>query len=460
MQWDKSCLMKARLVSDGGRITLDDLTTVVDEANYSVSQPGFMGETLVFAGDHDACDFSNFHQFPNGGSDASVGQITDESTEFGEAHWVFGQCRWQSLSNSNLVAVETTFEGDRLVEISLEHGITRRVDHLFASVSHLSRDGEGILFVAGFEDRAPQICRLNLESFEISFDLNGPAGNDEHDETVSVLWTQSPMPIEYPTSDGASAHAYFYPPKNTLYQAPEGEKPPLMVLVHGGPTSRSSKEFSPLKQYFVSLGYALLDINHRGSTGYGRQYRQKLKGAWGEIDAGDIADGIRYVVDQGLADANRVLIRGGSAGGYAVLRALTEYGELFAGGACYYGIGNLITLSEITHKFESRYTDGLIGEPYAAETASRTTSRYHQRSPIFQIDKLRSPLILFQGLDDKVVPPAVSQEVVESLKKKNLTHEYHEYANEGHGFKMAATKIDSLTRETAFFARIINAESS
>jgi len=209
-------------------------------------------------------------------------------------------------------------------------------------------------------------------------------------------------------------------------------------------------------QYFTQNGFSVLDVNHRGSTGHGRAYRQALLGEWGEIDANDIADAIKFVVSERGMDAGRVFIRGGSAGGYAVLRALTRFPELFCGGACYYGIGNLITLSEITHKFEGRYTDRLIGERYTPDSAALPGSRFRSRSPIFDIDKIKSPLILFQGLEDKVVPPEVSAEMVQTLAHNGVEHEYIEYPGEDHGFRKAETKIDALGREIAFYRKILN----
>ena len=270
------------------------------------------------------------------------------------------------------------------------------------------------------------------------------------------------QPIAYPTRDGERGYAYFHGPFNRRYRGPPDAKPPLLVMVHGGPTGRTTPEFHPLKQFFTSLGYAVLDINHRGSTGYGRAYRQRLLGCWGEIDATDIADGVNYVVEKNLADPALVFIRGGSAGGYAVLRALTRFPEMFSGGACYYGIGNLITLARITHKFEGYYTDRLIGEKFDPRTADdlarNPASRFVERSPVFHLDRLNSPLILFQGLQDKVVPPAISREVAECLDKKGIPYQYIEYENEGHGFRQLPNRVDSLERETAFFASIIRAK--
>ena len=196
-----------------------------------------------------------------------------------------------------------------------------------------------------------------------------------------------------------------------------------------------------------------MDINHRGSTGLGRKYRQSLLGNWGEFDADDIASAIDFVSNQKWIDKNLVFIRGSSAGGYAVLRALTRFPDRFAGGACYYGIGNLVTLSAGTHKFESKYTDRLVGERFDPATAMNPESRFVTRSPVFQIDKLSSPLILFQGAQDKVVPPDLSREVVELLKTKGIKHSYTEYPGEGHGFRQTQTRVDALRKETAFFAK-------
>jgi dipeptidyl aminopeptidase/acylaminoacyl peptidase len=203
------------------------------------------------------------------------------------------------------------------------------------------------------------------------------------------------------------------------------------------------------------MGYAVLDINHRGSTGFGREFRQSLAGQWGEYDCKDIKAGIDFVVKKRWADPRLVFIRGSSAGGYAVLRALTRYPGLFSGGASYYGIGNLITLSEITHKFESRYTDQLLGECFDAIKSRRDNSRYVKRSPLFDMDKIQCPIILFQGAEDQIVPPGIAYEIIDLLKRNGIHYSYTEYPDEGHGFRKAETRIDAMERESAFFSEII-----
>jgi dipeptidyl aminopeptidase/acylaminoacyl peptidase len=203
----------------------------------------------------------------------------------------------------------------------------------------------------------------------------------------------------------------------------------------------------------------VLDVNHRGSTGHGRGYRQSLLGHWGEYDVMDIVDGIDYLKQRDLIDPNKVCIRGRSAGGYTVLQALTQFPNHFNAGACYFGIGNLVTLAETTHKFEVHYTDGLIGEVFDAKRARHPESLYYQRSPIHHMHRLESPMIVFQGLDDKVVPPSVSRELVAVLKERGIAHEYVEYPGEGHGFRSSSTNIDALTRETNFYLQVLKLQS-
>jgi dipeptidyl aminopeptidase/acylaminoacyl peptidase len=231
-------------------------------------------------------------------------------------------------------------------------------------------------------------------------------------------------------------------------------------MVHGGPTARTVPVLDPARQYWTTLGFAVLDLNYRGSSGYGRRYRQSLLGHWGEMDVEDIIDGIDYLIQQDRVDPGQVCIRGRSAGGYAVLRALTCYPDRFHAGACYFGIGNLVTLARTTHKFESRYIDRLLGEKFDPERALQPDSLFYRRSPVHYMDRLRSPVIVFQGKDDKVVPPKLSREIVRVLQLHNVAHEYVEYEGEGHGFRQTDTNVDALSRETAFFLKILGLSSS
>jgi len=209
------------------------------------------------------------------------------------------------------------------------------------------------------------------------------------------------------------------------------------------------------KQFWTSRGFALFDVNHRGSSGYGRAYRDALYTQWGELDCTDVIDGIDHLVQLGNVDPERICIRGKSAGGYAVLRALTEYPDIFKVGACYYRIGNLATLADTTHKFEKHYTDRLIGESYNASYAQTAESNFYSRSPIHKVSQLKSAMIVFQGSLDKVVPPKVAHEVIEVLKQAQIDHEYVEYDDEAHGFRQVNNNIDAWTKELAFYRRIL-----
>lgn len=445
MPWDQTRLCQARILLEQEKYRCEHAQRVVDEPNCSISQPGYLSDgSIVYARDGDGDDWWNLYWY----RDAEENKLTHEAAEFGEAHWQFGQQRWVQTGLNTIAAIATNHFGDRILQIDLNR--SREPVQLFeeAAICHLSYDDESLLCVATPEDRAGAIVEISLK--DSTSRGVGPQSCPLVDKGHSV-----PEPLEFRTRDGEKTWGYFYPPYNPDFVAPENELPPLVVMVHGGPTSRSNRSFHPLRQYFTTLGFAVFDINHRGSTGYGRQYRQKLLGEWGEIDTGDIADCVAHLAKLDKVQAAAVFIRGGSAGGYAVLRALTRCPGLFAGGACYYGIGNLITLSEITHKFEARYTDNLVGEAFDPVAAELPDSRYITRSPIFEIQRLDSPLILFQGLQDNVVPPDVSREVVSSLEQKGVLYEYTEYEEEGHGFRKLETRIDSLEKETKFFQSLI-----
>ncbi len=231
------------------------------------------------------------------------------------------------------------------------------------------------------------------------------------------------------------------------FKPQDGEKPPLIVMIHGGPTSAAGAGFSPAKQFWTSRGFAVVDVNYRGSTGYGRKYREKLNGNWGIADVEDCVAAVEYLTKKGLADPERVAIRGGSAGGFTVLAALTT-SDVFKAGASHYGVGDLMLLAGETHKFESRYLDRLLGPLPASE------KMYRERSPVNNLDKMAAPAIFFQGLDDKVVPPSQAQTMVDAMRKAGLPVSHYEFADEAHGFRMAETKKRVLDLELGFYAKI------
>ncbi len=457
MPWDQTRLKCAELIRGNKSFRISNELMIADQLGQSICQIGWLDtDSLAYVADHDVDQaddprgFWNFYRWQRQGNRHET--ITSDLAEYGEAHWVFGQKRWVSLPGNKILAIRSDAAGDQLCRIDCSSGqvevkveTTAACQHLHWSVQY----PDELLWITYGRSYSGELSIMDLSNDLVTVDQKSPAVLEP--EQISEA-----QAIEYPTRDGEHAYAYYYPPCNPAYSAPPDSRPPLLVMVHGGPTGRADSRFAVLKQYFTSSGFAIIDVNHRGSTGSGRQYRQQLLGQWGEIDAGDIADAIQYVITRNWVNPDLVFIRGSSAGGYAVLRALTQYSELFAGGACYYGIGNLITLASITHKFEARYTDNLIGEVFDPDTADSLDSRFHQRSPVFDIEQLTSPVILFQGLDDRVVPAEVSREVITRLRQIGTPHEYHEYEGEGHGFRSASTRIDSLSREMAFYQSLSN----
>ena len=448
MPWDESSVMIASYTQDSEGLHLHDVESVLGAPETSVCQLGFddNGDLLLVADGESAPgkngNFWNLFRYHDG----EFTQLTFDDKEYGAPHWVFGDRRYAVLED-HILAVCTGPDGDELVVVDKHGGGVRVVETDAVDIRQLSRAGanDAMMITAG-RDRSPGMMMWH------------------HDRLVPVKGVKELLPadavsrpwaIRFPTGSGRVAHAYFYPPCNPHYRAPAGEAPPLVVMVHGGPTARCSNALDLTRQYWTGIGFAVLDVNYRGSTGYGRAYRQSLLGRWGRDDTEDVVKGVEHVARRGWVDGKHVFIRGRSAGGYAVLSALTRYPAVFAAGACYYGIGNLVTLAQITHKFEGRYTDRLIGEVYRPEAAANPHSRFYTRSPIRFLSALRCPVIVFQGLEDKVVPPPVSREIAQALEYQGLHYEYVEYPGEGHGFRSSEANIDSLERETDFFRKVL-----
>jgi dipeptidyl aminopeptidase/acylaminoacyl peptidase len=268
---------------------------------------------------------------------------------------------------------------------------------------------------------------------------------------VDARYLSIPEAIEFPTRDGQTAHAFFYAPKNGDYVAPEGERPPLLVFSHGGPTSSATTSMKLSIQYWTSHGIGVLDVNYGGSSGYGRAYRQRLNGQWGIVDVDDCAHGARHLAERGLVDNERLIIRGGSAGGYTTLAALT-FRDVFKSGASYYGVSDLEALTKDTHKFESRYLDSLIG-PYPERR-----DLYRARSPIHFTDRLSCPMIIFQGLEDKIIPPNQAEMMFDAVRAKGLPVAYVPFEGEQHGFRRAENIKRSLDAEHYFYSKVFGFE--
>jgi dipeptidyl aminopeptidase/acylaminoacyl peptidase len=297
------------------------------------------------------------------------------------------------------------------------------------------------VFLAGSPTQEMSVVQLDVASSRVE------VLRSSSNVAVEARYVSSPEPIEFPTENGLTAHALFYPPRNGDYAAPSDERPPLLVKSHGGPTSAVSSALNLGIQYWTSRGIAVLDVNYGGSTGYGRAYRKRLEGQWGVVDVDDCVNGARYLVERGDVDGERLAIAGGSAGGYTTLCALT-FREVFRAGASHFGVSDLEALAKETHKFESRYLDRLIG-PYPERA-----DLYRERSPISFTDRLSRPVIFFQGLEDKVVPPDQAERMVEALRAKGVPVAYLAFEGEQHGFRRAGNIRRALDAELYFYSRI------
>jgi dipeptidyl aminopeptidase/acylaminoacyl peptidase len=265
---------------------------------------------------------------------------------------------------------------------------------------------------------------------------------------IDPSWFSAPRHIAYPTTDAGTAYAFFYAPTNPRAVGPPAERPPLLVLGHGGPTGGARSQLQLNVQFWTSRGFAVVDVNYRGSTGYGRAFRDALRDKWGIYDTDDCIAAARFLAEQGDVDGDRLAIRGGSAGGYTTLCALTFHDD-FAVGSSLYGVADLEALAKDTHKFESRYLDLLVG-PYPEARAT-----YVERSPIHHTDRLETPLVIFQGLEDEIVPPAQAEMMVDALRAKGVPFAYLPFAGEQHGFRQAANIRRVLEAELYVFGHIL-----
>jgi dipeptidyl aminopeptidase/acylaminoacyl peptidase len=373
---------------------------------------------------------------------AANGALAPMEAEFGLPQWVFGLSRYGFLSDSRIACIYTQSGLDHLAILNRSTGALETLPLPYTSFADLKTDGDStIALIAGSASIPMQLLTLDVRNGSTRV-LKSSMNIALDAEDLSI-----PESVEYPTSGARTAHAMYYAPRSRTHEGPVGEKPPLIVVSHGGPTSAASSSLKISLQYWTNRGFAVVDVNYGGSSGYGREYRERLNGQWGIVDVEDCIAAVRYLAQRGDIDPRRTAIRGGSAGGYTTLCALVFH-KTFAAGASHYGVGDLTALAEDTHKFESRYLDKLVG-PYPA-----AAQIYHDRSPIHFADRLSCPVILFQGLDDKVVPPNQAETFVAVLRNKGLTHEYVTFPNEGHGFRKAETIQRVAEAELQFYARV------
>ena len=438
MPWDGTELWVTELNEDG---TVSRSELVAGGIDESIFQPEWSPDGLL----HFVSDRSGWWNLYRHGRDNSIEALCPLEAEFGQPQWAFGLSTYGFESASGIICTYAERGSSRLARLDTQTGKLDVIETPYADITYL-RVGTGrAVFRGGSPTTPAAIVQLDLATGETE------ALRRSNDLKIDSAYLSIAQAIEFPTENGLTAHAFFYKPQNKEYSAPEGERAPLLVKSHGGPTSSCSSTLSLNIQYWTSRGIAVLDVNYGGSAGYGRAYRQRLKDQWGIVDVDDCVNGAKYLTARGLVDGERLMIDGGSAGGYTTLCAVT-FRDTFKAGASYYGVSDAEALAKETHKFESRYLDGLIG-PYPERA-----DIYRERSPIYFTDRLSCPVIFFQGLEDKVVPPNQAEMMVEALRAKGVVVAYVAFEGEQHGFRRAENIKRALDGELYFYSRVFGFE--
>ena len=370
--------------------------------------------------------------------------LAPREAEFGVPLWQLGASTYAFAGPDRIVCAYSEDGLGKLAVLDLASEALTPLDLPFTDFGSVKAAGDRVVFRAGAGDHPACIVELDLRSGRHTVLKKTTEILDRAEPRIADYLTKVES-VEFPTTGGKTAFGLFYPPANPDYAPPAGEKPPLLVKVHGGPTSAASSTLNLGIQYWTSRGIAVLDVNYGGSTGFGRAYRDRLHLTWGVVDVDDCVNGAKYLAESGRVDGKRCVISGGSAGGYTTLAALT-FRDFFQGGASYYGVSDAAALARDTHKFESRYLDWLIG-PYPQEEAL-----YRERSPVFHADRLRKPVIFFQGDEDAVVPPNQAEVMVEALRRNGNAVGYFLFAGEQHGFRKAGNIQRCLDAELYFYA--------
>ncbi|MGH3718140.1 MAG: S9 family peptidase [Pseudonocardiaceae bacterium] len=439
MPWDDTVLTVRDLATGAD-------TVVAGGPGESVAEPRWGPDgTLLFLSDRTGW-WNLYRWAPREG----VEPVIEIDAEIGMPGWGLGSARYALLADGRIVFARWREGYDGLAVRGTDGAVTD-LDLPFSAVSALRAAGpEHVVVVAGTPSTEAAVYRIRPEGLEVEI-LRPP-----RELGIDTGYVSVPETVSFPSVDGdgnpRTAHALFYPPANPSHTGPDGELPPLLVVIHGGPTGMAVPSLSIGLQYWTSRGFAVVDVNYGGSAGFGRAYRELLKGAWGVVDVADCIAAARWLAEQGRVDPARLAIRGGSAGGYTTLAALAREDTPFAAGADLYGVADLEALAAETHKFESRYLDGLIG-PYPARR-----DVYLERSPIHHVDKLTRPLIVLQGDQDEVVPPSQSQMIVDALRARQVPVAYLLFEGEQHGFRRSENIRRALDAELSFYAQVFGFE--
>jgi dipeptidyl aminopeptidase/acylaminoacyl peptidase len=439
MPWNGTTLYLAAL-DQAGRVAAPQ--AIAGGPAESIFQPEWSpdGNTIYFVSDRS--NWWNLYGFDL--PTHSAQPLLPMAAEFGLPQWNFGMSTYACVGSDRIVCAYSSAGLGRLAVLDLRSKTLAPIATPFTEFGSVRADGGRVAFRAGAPDHPASIVALDAVTrphrvLKKSTDLL-----DRGEPRIADCLT-TVQPVEFPTTAGNTAFGLFYPPRNPRFTGREDERPPLLVKCHGGPTSAASSALNLTTQFWTSRGIAVLDVNYGGSTGFGRAYRERLHGTWGIVDVDDCVNGAKFLAAQDLVDARRIVISGGSAGGYTALAALV-FRDFFAGGASHYGVSDVAALARDTHKFESRYLDWLIG-PYPQEEAL-----YRARSPLYHAERLSKPVIFFQGDEDQVVPPSQSEAMVEALRRKGNAVGYLLFAGEQHGFRKAANIQRCLDAELTFYA--------
>jgi dipeptidyl aminopeptidase/acylaminoacyl peptidase len=437
MPWDGTELWVAEVQDDG---SLRGAACVVGGDGESIFQPQWSPDGILYFVS-DRTGWWNLYCLKYG----QIEPLHEKAAEFGVPQWAFGQSTYTFISPQHIACLYNEQGITQLALLETSAGSLDVIQTPYTFMAGIKATDERLFFLAASAQESTALVQLDLDTQQIT------VLKRSSNVAVDIAYFSLPEAIEFPTEHGRTAFAFYYPPHNPDYTAPANELPPLIVMSHGGPTAATSNALDLQNQFWTSRGFAILDVNYGGSTGYGRAYRERLKGQWGVVDVDDCVNGAKYLVQRGLVDGNRLAITGGSAGGYTTLCALT-FRDVFKVGASYYGVSDLESLETDTHKFESRYSDSMVG-PYPEQV-----ELYRQRSPIHFTERLSRPVIFFQGLEDAIVPPDQAERMVEALRAKGIPVAYVPFAGEGHGFRQAENIKRALEGELYFYSKVLGFE--
>ena len=431
MPWDGTELHLAPVLADG---SLGPSQIVAGSRTDWISQPRWSPDgVLHFVAE--PAGWMNIFRLVNGNAEA----VTDYEAEFAGPDWQFGYVTYAFMADGSILAIARSSGRDQLVKVRA-NGDLEPIDLPYTEMAGLSVDGEHVVLRAAGPDQPASVIDLDRDGTVAV--LRQATPNLPEREDVSIA-----QHIEFPTTGGRMAYGNFYPPTSRSFVGPAGELPPLIVTSHGGPTASAFSGFATGLQLFTSRGYAVLDVDYGGSTGYGKDYRKRLELQWGIVDVDDCVAGAKYLAEQGLVDGKRQAIRGGSASGFTTLAALA-FTDQFDAGCTYFGIGDLRAFVKDTHKFESRYLVSMLGPwPEAKQV-------YLDRSPSLHAEQITSPVLVQQGAEDKIVPQSEAERIVDALFERHVPHAYLLYPGEDHGFRGREAIIRSFGAELSFYAQV------